>query len=337
MINVEESAGGLPLKSLPLQLDHVRDIEAFDGPLMSEFRSDTGEVFIYLWCDCDDASSRWIVVRIPKQTLFRYLLADISLRHVIQDSPDGFVYLVDLDQNGEMRQAWYVRTGRLPAEYLPSDDSFYTRGEESQTGYQDIYVGGEGTEAIAIVSTYPKKYQQVYTFNALFRKQARPAAANIPDYRLQGGWSFHTLFRKLGENVPEELRADLVELQAASPGFLRFRVEDAIADGVRDAVARYPVQRQAIRDISKALRRWLKDGRRLREGQVKRLIIELGDILGLDGEALLRANDTLGIVAKTLLSYSRKIAFLSERHAAKSAMMVGVQDHSTGRLAAGCG
>ena len=40
-----DEIGALRLQALPVELEKVRDLEEFDGPLLSEFRSKEGEVF----------------------------------------------------------------------------------------------------------------------------------------------------------------------------------------------------------------------------------------------------------------------------------------------------
>src|SRR5689334_21676043 len=107
----------VPLQRLPVELEIVRDLEEFDGPLLSEFRSPEGDTFLYYWCDCDEQANRWLVVRTPKQDLFRYLVGRISLRRLIRECRDGFLYAVDLDDDAAVVSAWFLYAESIPENY----------------------------------------------------------------------------------------------------------------------------------------------------------------------------------------------------------------------------
>lgn len=113
----------ISLARLPVDLEFVRDIEEFEGPLLSEFRSSDGETFLYHWCDCDERANRWLVFRVSRQDLFRYLAGRVSLRSLIQERRDGFLYVVDLDGDATLLSAWLVDADKLPENYLPGPDS----------------------------------------------------------------------------------------------------------------------------------------------------------------------------------------------------------------------
>src|SRR5271170_2097790 len=108
--------GGTVLSSFPLSLEYVRDIEEFEGPLLSEFKGPHGETFIYFWCDADDRFNRWLVVRTPPASLFRYLVGKIDLRELVCNGPDQFGYVVDLNDQGAEARSWYLELASLPDE-----------------------------------------------------------------------------------------------------------------------------------------------------------------------------------------------------------------------------
>jgi hypothetical protein len=69
-----ETIGGERLAALPVVLEHVRDIEYFDGPLLGEFRDPEGRPWIYYWCDSDqERSHRWLVLRTTPEAIAAYV------------------------------------------------------------------------------------------------------------------------------------------------------------------------------------------------------------------------------------------------------------------------
>src|SRR5262245_38565982 len=88
-------AGLVYKKALPVQLSHVRDIEGYEGPLLSEFRSEHGEPYLYHWCDRDKTHNRWLVVRTVKREILRYEAGDIPLRRLIYECPDRLAFVCD--------------------------------------------------------------------------------------------------------------------------------------------------------------------------------------------------------------------------------------------------
>jgi hypothetical protein len=328
VINLE-TKGAVALSALPVHLIHVRDIEEFDGALISEFRTAGNgsgeETFLYVWSDCEDALNRWLVVRTPPQILFRYLVGRTQLRDVILKCQDQFVYFVDLDPSANYHAVWHVLVNHIPVEYLPSMDSFHQRDEATLAGFQDVYVGQ--TWDYEDVARYPRKYLQAYYFHAAFGPggDADPLRASGVDYRLTQGWIFHTLFERMRYAAPSAKRAKLSAVGFASPGYLRFDVDGEIAEGVRQAVVNYRESEASIEEDAKLLQRW-SNGREkeLQEDEVRALIFAVCKRVGLRGRDLLASVKFLPYAAKALVSYLRRIAFLNQQDLAESAMLVGL-------------
>src|SRR5262249_34736102 len=161
-----------------------------DGPLVSEFRSQTGEPFLYVWCDSDAQLSRWLVVRSPYQLLFKYLVGRIPLRDVILDCKDQFVYIADLDRKAIPQACWYVQVRDLPNEYRPGEQSFHPREQVIAAGFQDVYVG-EVLGAAEAASTYPRRYLQTYAFHAAFGRGGSIRSMPHIRYNLTTGYVFN--------------------------------------------------------------------------------------------------------------------------------------------------
>jgi hypothetical protein len=102
----------------------TRDLETFEGPLLSEFRSSTGDIYLYSWCDTWEHGHRWLVFRVTARDLAMYLHGRLSLRKLIYSSPEPVVYIVDLDDDGKMRKVDFAPLDGIPAEYLPDDSAW---------------------------------------------------------------------------------------------------------------------------------------------------------------------------------------------------------------------
>ncbi|MFT3843366.1 MAG: hypothetical protein QM723_40665 [Myxococcaceae bacterium] len=329
-----KSFGAGELTSLPLQLKHVRDLEEFEGPLLSEFVALNGETFVYYWCDSDKEFNRWLVVRTTKPRLMRYLVRKADLRDLIAGCPDQAVYIVDVDANGEAKAFWFAPVPSLPAVYAPKPGVLFSALPGADAGddaglkhFQDVALAEDaGFETVA---NYPRKYLQAYSFHAHFGPGGHARNISI-SYNLTKGFVFGTLFRQLQANVPRAKIAKTEEISYASPGYLRFSVEPNIAKGVRDSVMKYAANEFQVRELSKTLSVWSnKSGKQskakvLKDSDAREHILRIGRLLGVDGGGLVRHCDSLWIAAKAMISYARRIRFLAEDEAWGTASMVGL-------------
>lgn len=118
MIDVKRE-GAVAIPKLPVKLTHIRDLEYYDGPRLSEFRSDHGETYLFKWCHCDREKDigRWLVVR-----TINYIHDDkhSTIRETIVNCPDGFVYIVDITiPTDEDVAVYFMPVELVPDEYLP--------------------------------------------------------------------------------------------------------------------------------------------------------------------------------------------------------------------------
>lgn len=312
--------GAIPLVRLPVELTFVRDLEEFDGPLLSEFRSANGDTFLYYWCDCNEKANRWLVVRAPRQDLFRYLVGRTALRSLIRECRDRFLYVVDLDETATVLSAWFVYAENVPENYLPRHDSVPRPGTGVEPGFQDVSI-----DQAWDYEQYPRKFLQAYSFHTAFGRGGSSEALEI-DYRLTTGWIFDTFYKKIDATVEPTHRASLEAVSFASPGYLRFRVDPMIAEGLRNAVARYLARRSELRRGIEELRSWTNRHEPDDEDEAAmiKLIEQISESLGIDGAALLSHIDTAKNAGKALSSYFTRIEFLALNQVEQTAMLVGM-------------
>jgi len=116
---------GYPLDNFPLNLRDIIDLIYFDGPLLTLFENEYGDSYLYYWCDVDEYCNRWLVFRVTQKMLKFYVTKKISLRELILNPVDGFLYSIDLDDDLQCRGTYLVQPNNLPKKYTPAVDSYY--------------------------------------------------------------------------------------------------------------------------------------------------------------------------------------------------------------------
>jgi Zn-dependent peptidase ImmA (M78 family) len=117
---------GISISRLPVtDLRKVRDLEYYEGPVLSEFHSRTGGTYLFSWCDMDARAHRWLVFRIGKDALSQFLQGRVSLREVVLGAQEGFVYLVDIGEEQRYQRVALLSSHELPASYVPGERSFF--------------------------------------------------------------------------------------------------------------------------------------------------------------------------------------------------------------------
>jgi hypothetical protein len=107
-----------------LRFEFVADLVSYDGPLESLFRDRKGELYLYSWCDSESNYNRWIVLRVEKTRIKKYILGKLSLKDVITEPIDGVVYLLNIDNNLNTLGARVVSPPELNPSYIPDADSY---------------------------------------------------------------------------------------------------------------------------------------------------------------------------------------------------------------------
>ena len=103
----------------------IADLIYFEGPLLSHYVSCKGDDYLSYWVDSDEADNRWLVLRVNLGNLQKYIGKELSLRQLIENPNDGYLYIVDVDDSLHYHDVKLVQPTALPEEYLPAADSYY--------------------------------------------------------------------------------------------------------------------------------------------------------------------------------------------------------------------
>lgn len=129
MIKLQGVEGKLPINGLR----KVTDLIYFDGPFLTHYVSKSGDNFLSYWVDCDDENQRWLVFRVGINSLQNYVNRKKSLYELIKDVEDGFVYFVDIREDGSPSVPLMIFLSDIPDEYFPMLDSYYDFSYEKES------------------------------------------------------------------------------------------------------------------------------------------------------------------------------------------------------------
>jgi hypothetical protein len=103
----------------------IADLIYFEGPFLSHYVSSKGDDYLFYWVDRDDNDNRWLVLRVSLANLQKYIGKEITLRELIENPNDGYLYSVDVNDDINYHDVKLVQPSSLPEEYLPEADSYY--------------------------------------------------------------------------------------------------------------------------------------------------------------------------------------------------------------------
>ncbi len=109
----------------PTQFKKLGDLLYYEGPLFSHLVNEKNEDFLMKWCGQHGQFNRWLLVKTNEEILYRYFKREIADIDLFLKNPDGFAYVIDIDNDIEWRSILLTAVADLPEEYLPERDAFY--------------------------------------------------------------------------------------------------------------------------------------------------------------------------------------------------------------------
>ena len=225
---------------------HVRDLIVYDGPLLSHFENDRGDHFLYYWCNGDDKSNRWMVLRIGESSILRLVNGLLPLDDLIpMGSRDGYVYIVDLNAEARPASVKLVWPTMLPSTYRPRQGHLI-RPEFMEIATTDFAVLMDGQWSIENLRTFPEKFNNVYATIYATNTYPKPHEERLP---WRGGFSVMHFRNWALSIIPKDIRPRVSALSYQSPGFMRFELDVATADDVTRCVRAFNEKQSEIRPI----------------------------------------------------------------------------------------
>lgn len=224
------------IRQLPRPLTFVRDLEAFEGPILSEFRAERGGLYLEKWCARHEETARTLVVRTEQRAVAEYLARRISMLDLLTVPSDGVGFVVD--RIGDSMQAVYrVILSTLPEKYLPRPTAYHDeslRPEWDKTPQSFLLDADWDADLLAKIE---RLYGDVFAFN-LFTEPGSDHAlpGHIFNYDYNRGFPIVQAFNSMRAAVPRELRAKSVGVSASSPGVLTINAENSTAARILAAI-----------------------------------------------------------------------------------------------------
>lgn len=114
---------GQLLEKAPASFELLRDIEEFEGPIISEFDAGDRGRFLLIWRDVDSQYNRWLAVKVSENVIAQYEGQQITLHKLICQASEMF--LTDADFQGVFSR-WYALTREdLPDAYFPCETALH--------------------------------------------------------------------------------------------------------------------------------------------------------------------------------------------------------------------
>lgn len=226
------------IRFLP-DLTFVRDLEAFEGPILSEYRASRGGRYLEKWCARDTAAgiTRTLLVRTEQRPVAEYLAGRMSMIDLLMGPSDGVGFIVDRVAD-EMRAVYLVALSRLPQKYLPKPTAMHDPSlrPEWESIPQDFLLGERWNARL--LADIERLYQDAAAFALATDPKTDVAIPyDVFAYVFDGGWVHTHAFRRLRGAVPDALRSTSAGVSANSPGVLSIDAPNRVAVRLAQAIS----------------------------------------------------------------------------------------------------
>ncbi|WP_024597132.1 MULTISPECIES: DUF6575 domain-containing protein [Pseudoalteromonas] len=299
------------------ELEWSKDLIYFEGPLLSEYRSRNNTVYLKYWCDCNENHNRWLYFKIQEQDRLRLVLGEKSIKEVIVNQPDSFLFIVDEDE--VTLETYMVGNDEIPKSYIPSDDSFLDISEYiGDTNITSMVFEDEWN--IDLLKELFKKFKQVFDFIYVSNNKS----INSTTLPWLGGFSSVHFYNTLASYVPRDKGCKLEAIYYASPGYMKVKCETANSDLTLHAIKKYLQNESTISEVYSELYYRISDlglNQKLTkdaalafysDNDCKRLYKELSALLLNDGIDWLDGGfDNDFVRSKIIMAHLRRLKTLS--------------------------
>lgn len=235
---------GKIVSSFPRNVKFVRDLEAFEGPILSEYRAEEGGVsYLEKWCTQSDdgRTHRFLLVRSDQRSIAQYLAKRITMRQLLVDTSDGVGFVLDRERNAgriDVVRASLMVLDELPPDYLPEPDTYHDESLRPKTErtLQSFLLGEDWSGEL--ISAIERAYLDAAAFNhfAAFDVQVQKIPDRILQFNYRRGFPVGTAFKVLRAQLPPQHRGRSVGIAAGSPGVLSIEVDTKTAENLLESM-----------------------------------------------------------------------------------------------------
>lgn len=225
------------------KFEWVKDLQYFDGPITSQYKTTAGENYVFHWCDAAGKLNRWIAVRVSTRSLLELTSGVISIYELLTEkNQERAPLIIDISEEAKMEEARYVHLEDLPESYLPEEDAlldpdFYTESDDHI--YPLLLDGDWETDDLGEVQ---RRFYDVYSMHYT----AKDEQVQLPKSPMRGGYSFVNLYNLLKSHIPNIHMPRMNAVHYASPGYIKFDAKRTVSLEVKKHVDLYIVNRNTI-------------------------------------------------------------------------------------------
>jgi hypothetical protein len=324
---------GLKVNRPPRALTLVRDLEVFEGPILSEYKSGDGGLYLEKWCARDDELVRTLLVRTERRAVAMYLAGRTTMRALLTEQSDGIGFLLDR-ANGVLRSASLVMLDELPPKYLPTPSARHDESlrPEWQTVPQNFFLD-EDWDA-KLLATIERRYQEASAFSYLTTSHPeREFPRSIFLYEYDRGFPIVRAFQHLWATMPPKVRTRAAGITANSPGVLTLDAPSEIVGPLKETLQSLSRSRSAYKMVHSWSRLNPKKVEQL-PSTARQDLDRLCELLGVEVSRLVPVLDSLDarivllVAGKLVAAYYRKLWQLVDPDTADYEFVeaVGVRD-----------
>lgn len=317
---------GFGLPSLPVVgLSRIRDLEYFDGPLLTEYRTKNQDIYLFSWCDSDRTENRWMVFRVAAPDLARFTARRYTLRRLIDGSSDGFVYLVDMDERAVRTRVQCVMVNEIPHDYLPSEHSLYDPELDPST-YSQIDLLVDGMLDLDDLALFSRRYKDAYSCICVFGLLDFDAALpNLTqDIRVGSGYGVRNSLNGVLQAVPGGMAARYKGVSCNSPGVISMQVDTHVAGLVGAAIDSVGRNYKSLWTSHNKMNRVLNKHLLMDDDDLQELLVTFVDQLGfIKYGKISAATANLIRCADIILAYYRILKYLHDLQSSGEIVLFG--------------
>jgi hypothetical protein len=226
---------------LPREVVLVRELESFEGPILSEYRAVRGSAqYIEKWCARSEGVTRILLVRADQRAIAEYLGKRRTLLSLLIEPSDGVGYVIDRRQ-GETVAVYGVYLDELPTGYLPKPTVYHDENlrPEWDTLPQSYLI--ENNWDAKLFSDIERINLNVSGFAYFTQPNTdRALPGGLLNIHYDGGYPIMHVYNGIRASLPEAIRPRAAAVDAASPGVFTLATPTSTADMIRRALLALP-------------------------------------------------------------------------------------------------
>lgn len=246
---------GIDFKNYLPSFHWVADLQYYEGSLLSEYRTDRGEIYAFLWCDASDTHNRWLVAKTTKRSLYGLNAGIFSIRNFFeQQILEDSVYLLDIDAEEQISHALLTKLSNIANDYLPEEGILIAPEFRPVNEYYALLIDGELSTG-DLMQNIPNQFRDLYNLIKLgIDYKAQGITKLITDTAWKKDYSVADFFRGLNQKSLFGVN----EIQYASPGYIQFDADNKIGLEVSKEINYFIANRSAISQFDLEIGKYIK-------------------------------------------------------------------------------